>query len=143
MSKFWEKTKDFLYDSVDYLLMLLVIAIVAGIIGWRLDILFANDLPENVPKKDEIEASKEKETQQNKDSDSTKKDNEETVKIVIPKGSSGEEIADILLEKNLIKDKKEFLETAEKTKLVTKLKPGEFEIKSNSSYEEILNILSK
>ena len=41
--KFWEKIKDFLYDSIDYIIMLIVIIAVVCIISWRLDILFVNN----------------------------------------------------------------------------------------------------
>ncbi|WP_026895961.1 hypothetical protein [Clostridiisalibacter paucivorans] len=44
MSKLGEKAKDFLYDSVDYILILVVVLIVGGVVGWRLDILFAKDI---------------------------------------------------------------------------------------------------
>ncbi|RKD31552.1 endolytic transglycosylase MltG [Thermohalobacter berrensis] len=39
-----EKFKDFLYDVIDYVLVIVIIVLVAGIITWRLDILFAEDL---------------------------------------------------------------------------------------------------
>lgn len=47
MSKIVEKIKDILYDSFDYVVMLLIVVVVIGIIGWRLDVLFAsnNDTP--------------------------------------------------------------------------------------------------
>ena len=40
---FWEKFKDFLYNSIDYIIMLIVIIAVVCIISWRLDILFVNN----------------------------------------------------------------------------------------------------
>lgn len=156
MDKFWDKIKDFLYDSMDYLLIILVIAIVAGIIGWRLDVLFDNDLAENASKKDKIEVSKNKDAENNgkapdKKTNETEQDNqtsesketEEMIIVTIPKGSTSQKITHILLEKKLIKDKEEFLETARKLQLETKLKYGEFEIKPGSTYEEILKIMSK
>ncbi len=36
-----DKIKDFVYDSLDYIIILVVVLVVGGIIGWRLDILFA------------------------------------------------------------------------------------------------------
>lgn len=44
MTNFMEKVKDFLYDAIDYVLILVIIVGVAAIIGWRLDILFAKDM---------------------------------------------------------------------------------------------------
>jgi len=44
MKNFIEKLKDFLYDGIDYMLIFVIVIAVAGIIGWRLDILFAVDM---------------------------------------------------------------------------------------------------
>ncbi|WP_069649082.1 hypothetical protein [Caloranaerobacter ferrireducens] len=44
MNNFIEKFKDFLYDIIDYIIVIGVIVIVIGIIGWRLDILFADNI---------------------------------------------------------------------------------------------------
>lgn len=41
--RFFDKIRDILYDSVNYLLMLGIIVVVVGVIGWRLDILFEKD----------------------------------------------------------------------------------------------------
>ena len=41
--KFYDKFKDFLYDSIDYLFMITILVIVIGVIGWRLDVLFEKD----------------------------------------------------------------------------------------------------
>ncbi len=43
MNKFLEKLKDILYDSLDYVIMIVIVAVVIGVIGWRLDVLFAKD----------------------------------------------------------------------------------------------------
>ncbi|KGG80318.1 hypothetical protein Y919_06820 [Caloranaerobacter azorensis H53214] len=43
MNNFIEKFKDFLYDIIDYIIIISIIVIVIGIIGWRLDILFADN----------------------------------------------------------------------------------------------------
>jgi len=44
MKNFIERIKDFLYDAIDFVLILVIIVAVAGVIGWRLDILFAKDM---------------------------------------------------------------------------------------------------
>lgn len=43
MKGFLEKLKDFIYDSIDYFIMLAIVIGVVFIIGWRLDVLFAKD----------------------------------------------------------------------------------------------------
>ncbi|HLR33999.1 MAG TPA: hypothetical protein VK071_01545 [Tissierellales bacterium] len=193
MNKFLEKLKDLLYDATDYIIMLVVVLVVAGIIGWRLEILFAEDGLDKEPQKSKIVASdkvdknkekddettkKDKDIEENKDKqdnekddknkgenekgedkdlnkdknnakdkkDKDKKDKDKKDKVItvsIPEGSVSDEIAEILLNDGLIKDKGDFLKTAENLKLETKLKPGKFEIKADSTYEEILEILSK
>ena len=41
--KIYDKLKDFLYDSVDYLFIIGILVVVVGVIGWRLDVLFEKD----------------------------------------------------------------------------------------------------
>ena len=43
MKKVFETIKDILYDSLDYVIMLAILIVVIGVIGWRLDVLFAKD----------------------------------------------------------------------------------------------------
>lgn len=43
MKTFIEKLKDFLYDSIDYVIIIAIIVGVVAVIGWRLDVLFAKD----------------------------------------------------------------------------------------------------
>ncbi len=47
MENFFERLKDILYDSVDYIIMLAIVIGVISLIGWRLDILFAKDNLDN------------------------------------------------------------------------------------------------
>lgn len=44
LNNFIERFKDFLYDIIDYIIVIGIIVIVVGIIGWRLDILFADNI---------------------------------------------------------------------------------------------------
>ncbi|NLV87800.1 MAG: endolytic transglycosylase MltG [Tissierellia bacterium] len=53
MRRITEWIKDFLYDSIDYIIMIGIIGAVAIIIGWRLDLLFAKEAAE-LPPSDEI-----------------------------------------------------------------------------------------
>lgn len=50
MKKIFDWLKDFVYDSIDYIIMLLIIVSVVFVIGWRLDVLFANDAADIPPK---------------------------------------------------------------------------------------------
>ena len=173
MKKFTENVKDFMYDAIDYILILVVIAVVAGIIGWRLDILFAKDIDVNTTHKNKIETSKQSNNpndevidSENGHSSDTTPDNDsqgntnvsqsnknnnsenlssssQTINVVIPEGTLCPKIADILLQKGVIKDKKEFLAKASELKLDTKLKSGEYQLSPSSSLENILKTLSK
>ena len=154
--KFREGLKDFFYDAIDYILMIVIILAVAGIIGWRLNILFHKEDTKDSTIGTKIEISKDdKKEEKNKVEDGNKnseeenkvEDNEkstvETVKVVIPSDSTGSGIANILYEKGLIEDKGQFLAKMSELKLDTKLKCGEFEIGKNNTLEEILNIITK
>lgn len=53
MKKVFETIKDILYDSLDYVIMFAILIVVIGVIGWRLDVLFAKDAFD-VPNNDEV-----------------------------------------------------------------------------------------
>ncbi len=74
MSSLLEGIKDFLYDAIDYILILVVVLIVGGIIGWRLDILFAKEVD-----KPTIEVTSE-DNVESKENDLVKTDSEHSEK---------------------------------------------------------------
>ncbi|KNF10157.1 putative periplasmic solute-binding protein [Gottschalkia purinilytica] len=166
MDKFIEKVKDFLYDATDYVLILLIVVVVAGVIGWKLDILFAKGSDdENIASntsKVEKEISKEsksknKNKDKNKNSDkkasnkNDKQDNKKTDKevkkevipVTIPQGSLPPAIANILVEQGVISDKYEFLKKSQEMQLDTKLRSGYYEIEKGSSLETIIKVIAK
>jgi len=144
LKKFGERMKDFMYDAVDYILIILTIVVVAGVITWRLNIMFKKNTADKSPATNEtISSDKSQPSDKDNKSDNSKEANIVNVKVVIPQGSPCPDIANILLEKGLIKDKDEFLAKAKEMNLDTKLKSGEYEIKSNSTIEEILSMMSK
>lgn len=173
MKKFFEIIKDILYDSVDYIIMIGIVGIVIFIIGWRLDLLFAKDALDMPPNdiviednngenksnedsnsdkdnsknpSDENNGPKEdNNTNNNKDENKPKDTNNSgnMVKFNIPPGSLPSKIGNILAENGLVSSKEDFVIKAQELKLDTKLKSGDYEIKSNSSIEEILKILTK
>ena len=89
VNDFNEKLKDLLYESIDYLIMIAIVAAVVVIIGWRLDILFHKDgvNPPTRVVENELEVedeSKDIATGQNEDNDQeeaneNEKDDENTV----------------------------------------------------------------
>lgn len=184
MKNFFDWFKDLIYDSIDYVIMLLIIVSVVFVIGWRLDVLFANDATDIPPKESIISENKpdkgEKDPKEddspliipvedpeleptNPDSNGTdvnpvveapladpvpetpKVDNPTvtTINITIPPGSLPSKIGSILESNGLATNKNDFVKKAQELKLDTKLKSGNYKIPSNSSVEEILNIITK
>ncbi len=94
--------------------------------------------------------SQENENQENVTEPPAKPDNNvevtevesKSIKVEIPKGSTGSGIATILLEKGLIASKDEFLDRVEEKGLVPKLRFGNFTIKTDSSVDQIISIIT-
>lgn len=81
MKKFFEGFKDFLYDSIDYLIVLSILGVVALVIGWRLELLFANDALDIINEDGQVIDSNidEKDYNENEDNDSNEnRDNDST-----------------------------------------------------------------
>lgn len=169
MKSFFDWLKDFVYDSIDYIIMLLIIVSVVFVIGWRLDVLFANDATD-IPPKDTIVSNNipqiedepikedlpEIEPTENNESNPDDEVSEtpsvespivspvtKSVNITIPPGSLPSKIGSILESNGLVTNKNDFVQKAQELKLDTKLKSGSFEIPSKSSIEEILKIITK
>lgn len=158
VNKVVEKLKDILYDSFDYVIIIGIVAIVAVIIGWRLDILFADDVVNKQeetqvvhtdPKRpEEISSSDEPLENEEGPNDDVDTDGEEAVaegesEILIPPGALPGDIASLLEENKLIDNRQVFLDKVIESNLETKLKAGTYSIPPGSSYEEVLDILIK
>lgn len=170
MKKILEKIQDILYDSFDYVIMLVIVLVVVAVIGWRLDVLFAKDVAsgnkvivEDVHNKVDNEPNDDK----GDDEDPEVKDNEEpeepetpvvveptvdvptvvptgeNIKVTIPAGSLPGKIGSILADNGVINSSRDFIAKAVELRLDTKLKSGTFEIPQGSTHEEILKIITK
>ncbi|MBM7614439.1 hypothetical protein [Alkaliphilus hydrothermalis] len=64
-------------------------------------------------------------------------------KVTIPDGTPGVNIAKILQEKGLIEEPAEFIKVAEDLKLALKLKSGTFDIPTNSTVKEMVEIIAR
>lgn len=173
MKRLLEWLKDILYDSIDYIIMIGIIGVVVFIIGWRLDLLFANDALD-LPQKNEIvvDNNTDKDTEPTLNDQENgqvieennevepedkvvenvpeevkdpidKTENNKIIKIVIPAGSLPSKIGSILESNNLVSSKNDFVQKSQELKLDTKLKSGEYNITSGSTIEEILKIITK
>lgn len=90
MKKFFETLKDVLYDFMDYAMMLVIIVVVIGVIGWRLDILFAEDDP-NFQQKDIAEETVITEDEKDSDEDGADSDEDADSDKEEKRDSNGEE----------------------------------------------------
>lgn len=161
MKDFLDKIKDILYDGTEYILMIAIIAVVAFIINWRLDGLFAMDVESSdneiivdnesvVDEYNEYLENIEDEAPEEEKTEDNEKDNEKDaeekgiiVNVTIPSGSLPNEIANILVSSGLIESKSKFIDKIVEMGVETKLKSGTFKIPKGSSIEEIVNIISK
>lgn len=158
MKRFFDAIRDFIYDSIDYLIMFIIIGLVVFVIGWRINILFAekpidtagpskieseedNNIDENQGEEDQVEGEDTQEEDEEEDSNST--DQEDMVEVTIPSGSLSTDIGAILVGQGLIEDKQDFVDRSQSMGLDTKLKSGSFQIQSGSSLEEIIQIISR
>lgn len=156
-----EKLKDFFYDCSDTLLSLFIILVMGLVITWKLsgamsmplfevsnnsyDIINIEEpknVEENVPQKD---TDPEPTTENPSDSDNDVEviQVEATnIKVEIPKGITGNGIAKILQQKGLIENPREFINRVEELGLGPKLRFGNFTIKSDSSIDKIISIIT-
>lgn len=160
MDNFWEKLKDILYDGTDYIIMIITIVIVVVIINWRVGGLFKrtklqepsqkpgpsigmedNSYEDNFTNGDE-DGQDEGANEDNNEADEIEGD-ARILTVNIPAGSLPGQIGDILAGQGLVESKEEFVNKTVEMAMDTRLKSGTFEIPSNSSLEEIINIISK
>lgn len=167
------KIKDFIYDFNDILVALLILAVAAGVITWRVADIMA--YPEYLAKQQDIVIAQKPEEPdvdmsgvdltiddtviENINTDpedanaeviGTGTPENETpaaavgeTKITIPSGTPASKIADILYDSGLITSTSDFLSALTAQKADTKLKAGTFTIPAGSNMDEIIAILIK
>lgn len=170
--KGFDKIRDILYDSIDYVFMFAILIIVTLVIGWRLDVLFAKDaleIPDNpsiivdnserpveipqVPDEstdepeqppDVSEVAEEPEDPQVEDpAVPAPPPQTVSVKVVIPEGSLPGKIGLILEDAGVISSSRDFLTKVVEMKLDTKLRSGTFNIQKGISLEEVIKTITK
>lgn len=167
------KIKDFIYDFNDILVALLILAVAAGVITWRVADIMA--YPEYLAKQQDIVIAQKPEepeidmTDVDLTPDDTVIENINTTpddansdvigteaqtpeaptaasgetKITIPSGTPASKIADILYDAGLITSTSDFLSELSAQKADTKLKAGTFTVPAGSTMDEIIAILIK
>lgn len=144
-----DKLKDFLYDSIDYIIMLGIVVVVILVVGWRLDILFTGSDSVEIPTKEVNEPIIVGENPNGTDDinspETPNNDNTSAseVQVTIPDGSLPNEIGEILQESGIIEDSNEFVNKAVELGLDTKLKSGSYSLNTNQSIEEIILVIAK
>lgn len=168
--KFIDRVRDVLYDSVDYIFMIVIVLVVIGVIGWRLDVLFAKDaLESHTPGQvivdnsgrvddepdepsDEPEVTVEGEEGSEGDEEPAGETQDEPqqpaqpsttiVQVEIPVGSMPGKIGLILEEKGVVTSSREFIAKAVELGLDTKLKSGTYKIQLGQPIEDIVRLLT-
>mgnify|MGYP001014787882 CR=1 FL=1 len=165
MKTFIEKLKDFIYDSIDYVIIIAIIIGVVAVIGWRLDVLFAKDTLETTPPPiivddsdshdrddDLVDADSDLPAHVDEgETDEQSADNQDsepdpapatTVTITVPDGTLPSGIGTILESNGLVSSKNDFVMQAQSMGLDRRLRSGTFQIPSNSSLEEVIKIIA-
>lgn len=170
--KLIDKLRDILYDSVDYIFMIFIIVIVVGVIGWRLDVLFAKDafesqtpgqiVVDNSSREDDEPSDIEDEPSDSVDPEQDPSGEENpveepqeqpqqpdqpsspvVVKVEIPVGSMPGKIGLLLEEKGVVSSSREFIAKAVELGLDTKLKSGSYNIQLGLPTEDVVRLLTK
>lgn len=147
MNKFTEKLKDLFYDNTDYIIIILIVVAVSGTIVWRLNSLFNENNNKNlITNKEKTEdVSEEKPKPDASDELIEKEKSKQKGKIIveIPEGSLPDVIANILLEKEVITDKFEFLKKSQEMGLDNKFRSGKYEFDKDESVEDVIRKITK
>lgn len=155
-----DKLKDMIYDNTDLILSLLVVVVIVFIIGTNFT-FFDQNLSSFVGTSDNGNSSENQsltgenqdeteentsvnnsgENEQTEDSNDSSHEEDETVTIQIPQGTTASQIGDILQSKGLVDSSTVFVEATENLNVSHRLRPGTFEIPTDTSIREIIQIL--
>jgi len=152
-----KKIKDFFYDKNDIIVVLIILALAAFIIYSRIGIIM--DYPEKMA--DESAATTQTTVEETgtsapeepasepeeSDSDNTEKktdsSSDETITVKITDDDSSVSVAKKLEKAGLVESATEFEGYISNMDKADKIQSGSFEIKKGSSFEEILNTITK
>jgi len=159
-----EKIKDFLYDFSDIFLGLLIVGCMVFVISWQITGIMDIDIikpstysteggnsdyvenPEDIIYVEPVAPPDETPVQEENQIQAPPEESQEiepiNITVEIPKGTTGLGIAKILKEKNLISNTTDFITKVEEMNLGPKLRFGTFKIKSNSTIEEMIHIIT-
>ena len=144
------KIKDIIYNKNDILIILLILA-VAGLLIWsRIDVIMdypSKLIASNPPQAEQEEqpAAETPETETPDDTEETSTTPEAVVmySVYIESGESLESIASKFVTVGLFESTKEFIQLANEMGITTQIKAGNFIMPSDSTPEEVMNIIIK
>lgn len=135
--------RDFLYNITDYGLIIIVVAVMAGILFWRFDLLFSREIDkEMMPDLPLVTEPAEEEPDPEEEDPVEETPAGVIAVIVIPQGSYPSQIGEILLNNDLIKSKEEFLTRCVELNLDTRLQSGTFDIEVGTPLDDVIRIIA-
>lgn len=135
--------RDFLYNITDYGLIIIVVAVMAGILLWRFDLLFSMGIDkEMIPDLPLVTEPSEEEPDPEEEDPVEETPAGVIAVIVIPQGSYPSQIGEILLNNDLIKSKEEFLTRCVELNLDTRLQSGTFDIEVGTPLDDVIKIIA-
>lgn len=135
--------RDFLYNITDYGLIIIVVAVMAGILFWRFDLLFSREIDkEMIPELPIVNEPAEEEPDPVEEEPVEESPSGVIATIVIPQGSYPSQIGEILLNNNLIESKDEFLTRCVELNLDTRLQSGTFDIEVGTPLDDVIKIIA-
>lgn len=146
-----EKLKDFIYESSDLFFGLIIVILIFWITGSHLYGWFQKDssvykdfkspVVDSMQKSEDANQKVEQEEKENPSK--KKKDHSQGFSIEVESAATAGEVADLLLDENVISSKKDFIVKLREMGKETRLKAGSFKIPPNSNLEDVINILTK
>ncbi|OPJ55808.1 MltG/YceG/YrrL family protein [Alkalithermobacter paradoxus] len=134
-----EKLKDILYENSDIFLGLIVIFVMLSVVSPK---LYASFQLDSNPRND-IYVSEDNSSSEEEPIEKIDTKTEEVVYFEIKSGEFGSKIGQNLKESGLIDSVDEFLKVLRDSNLENSIKVGAYKIKSGSSLDEIISIITR
>jgi hypothetical protein len=150
MRKIINAIRDFIYNITDYGLIITVAVVMTVILVWRFDLLFSKGIDKEIIKDLPIVTEPEVNEPVAEAPDPVDEEPEPgdeipaglIASISIPQGSYPSQIAEILLNNNLIESKDEFLTRCVELDLDTRLQSGTFDIGVGTPLDDVIKIIA-
>ena len=150
MKRIINAIRDFIYNITDYGLIITVIVVMTVILVCRFDLLFSRGIEKEIIKDlpiiNEPEVNEPIAEEPDPEDEEPEPEDETPTGLIaaisIPQGSFPSQIAEILLNNNLIKSKDEFLTRCVELDLDTRLQSGTFNIEVGTPLDDVIKIIA-